>query len=257
MKNINLKHIYNQAYKAGGEKFFSKFKKGIDASQINYQVLKEVNWRGKEVLDVGCGIGRTAFAVARRGGKVLGIDYSLEAVRVARTHYQHSCLTFQHIDVEKIKGLFDVILVLGTLEHMDNPLNILKRLKKLLKKDGVLIATCPSFINLRGYILMSLYYLFKVPITRTDLHYITPLDMMDWAERLRMNIKWRTFDHGRSQGKEMINDLKDRLPKALGQAGMETKNIDNLIVWLKKIMVFHQQTKYNGAFGLYKLTKIT
>ena len=208
-------------------------------------------------MDVGCGTGKTAFAIAKRGGRVLGIDYSKEAVRIAKNCYNHPRLQFQCLDIQEIKGrnLFDVIIILGTLEHMDYPLDILKQLKGLLRKHGLLIVTCPCFTNLRGYVLMTLYYLFKAPISLTDIHNITPLDMMDWAKKLRMSIEWRTFDYNKGNKERMIEDLKDRLPKALGQAKMETKNIKDLISWLEKIMALDHQTKHSGAIGLYKLTK--
>ena len=79
--------------------------------------------------------------------------------------------------------------------------------------------------------------------------------MMEWEKKLKMNIEWRTFDNNRGNEKRMIEDLENRLPKVLSQAKMETKNIKNLITWLKKIIALDHSQKHSGATGLYKLTK--
>jgi len=222
-------------------------------------VLKEVDWKGKKVLDAGCGTGRVAFAISKLGGNVLGIDYSQEAIKIAKRRYQAPHLRFQCLDirhVEKIGETFDVILLLGVLEHINKLSAILKMLKKMLNDKGIIIATCPYFLNLRGYILMTLYHLFDVPITRTDLHYLTPFDFSSWAKKFRMKMNWRTFDYDRGWGKTMITDLEDRLPKALRQAKMSREKVPRLIGWLKKVTMLTSKARENGAMALYRLEKI-
>src|SRR5262245_38780507 len=62
---------------------------------------RHVPLAGKRVLDVGCGGGILAEAMARRGAQVSGIDLSEKALRVAELHLQESRLK---IDYQKISA---------------------------------------------------------------------------------------------------------------------------------------------------------
>ncbi|MGI0011523.1 MAG: hypothetical protein ACREAE_09000, partial [Nitrosopumilaceae archaeon] len=70
-KNKNLKKFYNKVYVKGEEKHFTSFvTKGTPTSEV-CEILKEMKWRSKKVLDVGCGTGLFAYRVAKRGAYVL------------------------------------------------------------------------------------------------------------------------------------------------------------------------------------------
>ena len=59
-------------------------------------------------------------------------------------------------------------------------------MKQHLKPQGQLVVTCPSFLNLRGHVWMTLQLLLDVPMSLTDLHFICPFDMERWAEELEL-----------------------------------------------------------------------
>lgn len=253
-KNSDLKKIYDKAFLKGEEKHFTRKDEPSDDPEF-IEVLKEGGWRNKKVLDVGCGTGRFPYLATKKGAKCLGIDYSKEAIKIAKAKYKHPNLSFQELDVtEKLSGKYDVIVSIGTLEHQDNPLSTLKLFKKHLNRKGKIIITCPNWTNPRGYILMTLYHLFNAPITLADLHYLTPKDFEKWANILKMNLKWRTFDRSWGHGKVMIKDLTKRLPKVLkdGKLPCESKNIQNLIRWLNdKILPLDNNTAISGASAIY------
>ena len=112
-KNIGLKKIYNSTFQK---------KKRVRETDEFKEVLKIVQWSGKKVLDVGCGTGELAFLISKKGAKVKGIDYSEEGIDIAKKKYRHSNLSYELVDVsKKISGKYDVIVSIGTLEHMDKP----------------------------------------------------------------------------------------------------------------------------------------
>lgn len=193
-RNLDLKKIYDKAFLKGEEKHFTRKDEPQDDPEF-IEVLKEARYKNKKILDVGCGTGRLLYLASKKGAKCFGIDYSKEAIRIAKTKYKNSNLSFQELDInKKFSGKYDVIISVGTLEHQDAPLSTLKLFKKHLNQNGKIIITCPNWTNPRGYILMTLYHLFKAPITLADLHYLTPKDFEKWAKILKMNLKWRTFD---------------------------------------------------------------
>ena len=255
MKNYKLKTFYNKVYKKGENQHFTLFvTKGTTTNEIK-EVLKELNWKNKSVLDVGCGTGLFAHKVSKLGPKqVLGIDFSKEAVEIAiGTHKNHN-LQYQVLDVKEIKSKYDVIVSLGTLEHMDNPLKTLKILKKHLTKNGKIIVTSPNWTNPRGYILMTLWHLFNAPITLADLHYQTPIDFQNYAKKLNMHLKWRTFDRNWGHGNILITDFEKRLPNIIKDTKLKVTQtqIRSLIQWIKtNVVSFNNDLPHSGAIGLY------
>ena len=131
---------------------------------------------------------------------------------------------------------------------------ILKKLKKHLGKNGKIIVTNPNWLNPRGYILMTLFYLFNAPITLADLHYITPNDHKKWAKRLNMKLKWRTFERSWAHGEILLRDFKRRLPNVLNDAKLpnDKRRINSFNHWLKENVVSMDNTlPHSGATGIY------
>ncbi len=252
-QNKNLKKFYNDVYVKGEKKHFTSYRESTSTSEAN-EVLKEISWKTKKVLDVGCGTGFFAYKAAKKGAKVLGIDFSNEAISIAKSQHSHPNLEFESIDVTKVKEKFDVIVSNGTLEHMDEPIKTLKLFKRHLNPNGCIIITSPNWTNPRGYILLTLLYLFNAPITLVDLHYFTPVNFKNFAKKLKMNLTWKTFDRSWSHGDILIEDLKQRLPNVLRDAKLpnDKKRIDSFIKWFKiNIVSFDNELPHSGATGLY------
>ncbi len=256
-KNKTLKGFYNKVYVKGEKKHFTTYRESSSTSEVK-EVLKQISWKSKTVLDVGCGTGFFAYSVAKKGAQVLGIDFSEEAIEIAKSQYSHNNLEFRSIDVKKIKEKFDVIVSNGTLEHMDDPLKTLKLFKSHLNPKGRIIITSPNWTNPRGYILLTLLYLFKAPITLVDLHYFTPIDFENFAKKLKMKLVWKTFDHSWGHGDILIKDLEKRLPNVLRDAKLPNNKIqiNYFIKWIKtNVVSLNNDLPQSGATGLYIFTQ--
>ena len=251
-QNKKLKQFYDKVYLKGEKKHFTS--KDSRSRLEATEVLKQISWKSKKVLDVGCGTGFFAYTVAKKGSNVLGIDYSVDAIEIAKSQYSNPNLEFKNIDVSKIKEKFDVIVSNGTFEHMDDPLKTLKLFKQHLNPKGCIIITSPNWTNPRGYILLTLWYLFKAPITLADLHYFTPIDFQNFAKKLGMKLTWKTFDRSWSHGDILISDFKKRLPNVLRDARLPSneKQIDSFVHWIKtNIVSLNNDLPHSGATGLY------
>jgi 2-polyprenyl-3-methyl-5-hydroxy-6-metoxy-1,4-benzoquinol methylase len=100
------------------------------------------------VLDVGCGEGFCMDAFLKNGWKVEGIDFSNEGLKQKNPHLIRF-LEKGDIELEiekKIKDnkTYDCVLLLNVLEHVLKPIDLLKKLRKLIKKKGVLLITVPN-----------------------------------------------------------------------------------------------------------------
>lgn len=257
-KNKELENFYQKVYLKGERKHYTHFvTKGTTSSEAN-EILKEINWKGKKVLDVGCGTGNFALKAAKKGANVLGIDFAEEAINIAKKTRKHKNLQFKKLNAAEITEKYDIIVSIGTLEHMDEPFSTLKILKKHLKPRGKIIVTTPNWTNPRGYILMTLWYLFQAPVTLADLHYLTPKDHEKWAKRLQMKIRWRTIEKSWAHGDLLIKDFKKRIPNVLSDTKLPNKkqNIESLIKWLEtNVIKLDHDLSHSGAVGLYVYSK--
>ena len=256
-KNKGLRKFYNKVYSKGEKRHYTKYiTQGIPTLETE-EVLNQLNWKGKKVLEVGCGTGLFSLKAAKKGSEVLGIDFSKKAITLAQKKYKMPNLEFKKMNVEDIQGKYDVIVSIGTLEHMDNPFSTLRLLKKHLTSKGKIIITSPNWSNPRGYILLTLLYLFNAPITLADLHYLTPLDFEKWSKKLKMNLTWKTFDRSWGHGDLLVKDLERRIPKVLSDAKLpkKTNNVQQFIEWVKSsVTKFDNTLNHSGALGLYKFS---
>ncbi len=115
--------------------------------QINPLRLDWIDQRarisGKRALDVGCGGGILADAMARRGANVLGIDLAGKPLKVAMLHAmeaQTPSIEYREVATEalaaEMPGAFDVLTCMEMLEHVPDPSAIVKACAALVKPGG-------------------------------------------------------------------------------------------------------------------------
>ena len=99
---------------------------------------------GKHLVDVGCGGGILAEAMAQRGARVTGIDMGEAPLAVAKLHqlesgveveYQRS--TAEDLATEKAES-FDVVCCLEMLEHVPDPGAVIKACAEMAKPGAAL-----------------------------------------------------------------------------------------------------------------------
>ena len=101
------------------------------------------NLTGKKVVDVGCGGGILADAMARKGADVLGIDLATKSLKVAQLHALEagtSGVQYREVSAEALAaeqaGQFDVVTCMEMLEHVPNPRSVIEACASLVKPDG-------------------------------------------------------------------------------------------------------------------------
>jgi 2-polyprenyl-6-hydroxyphenyl methylase/3-demethylubiquinone-9 3-methyltransferase len=97
---------------------------------------------GKKVLDVGCGGGILAEAMAGAGATVSGIDLSEKALKVARLHLYESGrqVDYQLVSAEDYAeqhaGEFDIVTCMEMLEHVPDPASVVAACARLVTPGG-------------------------------------------------------------------------------------------------------------------------
>jgi 2-polyprenyl-6-hydroxyphenyl methylase/3-demethylubiquinone-9 3-methyltransferase len=97
---------------------------------------------GKRVVDVGCGGGILAEAMARLGAEVTGIDLSEKAIKVAKLHLLESGLEVEYL-LQSAESLaeerpqsYDLVTCMELLEHVPDPASTVAACARLAKPGG-------------------------------------------------------------------------------------------------------------------------
>ncbi len=98
---------------------------------------------GKRALDVGCGGGILADAMARQGAEVLGIDLATKPLKVAQLHAleaQTPRVQYREVSAEALAAeqpaSFDVVTCMEMLEHVPDPSSVVRACATLAKPGG-------------------------------------------------------------------------------------------------------------------------
>jgi ubiquinone/menaquinone biosynthesis C-methylase UbiE len=106
--------------------------------------------KDKEVVDLASGEGYGSNLLATVAKKVVGIDISNEAISHAKNKYSSDNLEFTVGSVEKIpvkSNSVDVFVSFETIEHHDKHEEMMLEIKRVLKKEGILIISSPDKLN--------------------------------------------------------------------------------------------------------------
>ena len=100
-----------------------------------------VDWRGADVLDLGCAGGFMAEALARRGAKVTGIDPAAKAIEAARAHAAGEGLDIRYDvgtgeDMPYPDAAFNVAVCVDVLEHVADLDRVLAQTFRVLRPGG-------------------------------------------------------------------------------------------------------------------------
>ncbi len=154
---------------------------------------------GARVLDVGCGGGILADAMARKGADVLGIDLADKSLKVAQLHALEAGtprITYRHIAAEAIAheqpGSFDVVTCMEMLEHVPDPASIVQACAQLAKPGGwVFFSTINR--NPKSFVFAILgaeYLLNLVPRgTHEYARLLRPSELSQFCRRAGLNVQ--------------------------------------------------------------------
>jgi len=113
----------------------------INPLRLDY-IDSRANLADKDVLDVGCGGGILAEAMADRGARVTGIDLGERALKVAQLHLIESQreVDYRLISIEQFalerSQAFDIVTCMELLEHVPDPASTVRACAQALRPGG-------------------------------------------------------------------------------------------------------------------------
>lgn len=176
MKSLDVAHIYDESYFLNAvdgykefESFNGEFQSLFERYQRNIKLLELK--RNHKFLEVGCGRGEICIYHACNGGIVKGVDFSNDAINMAKkkseklglNNIKFESIPFQ--DINDDDNTYDRILASEFIEHISNEEGnaFMRKMHSLLKDNGkILIFTHPNTLQRKyGYPLIRLMSLVR------------------------------------------------------------------------------------------------
>jgi 2-polyprenyl-6-hydroxyphenyl methylase / 3-demethylubiquinone-9 3-methyltransferase len=177
----------------------SEFKPLHDINPLRMNFISRItNLAGKKVLDVGCGGGILAEAMAHHGAEVTAIDLGKASLSVAKLHQLESNLEidYQNISAEQLAqqqtGKFDVVTCLEMLEHVPSPESVVNACFQLVKPGGLIFFSTINR-NPKSYLFAVLgaeYLLNLMPKGTHDYaRFIRPSELAGWCREAGLQLQ--------------------------------------------------------------------
>lgn len=133
--------------KQTGERMIPTEMNGTYFEHIHRYAFAQEFTDNKIVLDIASGEGYGSFVLAKTANFVYGVDISEEAITYAKIKYRKDNLEFRVGNTSKIpldSNSVDIVVSFETIEHHDQHDEMMREIKRVLKKDGKLIISSPN-----------------------------------------------------------------------------------------------------------------
>lgn len=114
-------------------------------------VRKILHKKDFSLLDIGCGTGWTSNIWKKEGASVTGLEPSAVRSKIARERYGLRIIP-SYIEHFENTEKFDVIIMRHIIEHLENPLSVLTKVKQHLTKGGLILIVVPNIDCIGRYI---------------------------------------------------------------------------------------------------------
>ena len=169
----------------------------INPLRVNY-ISQHINLAEKRVLDIGCGGGILAEALAHHGATVTAIDKAEASLSVAKLHLLESQLEISYLDstaeefAEAQPAQFDVVTCLEMLEHVPDPSSVVAACQRLVKPGGLVFFSTINR-NPKSYLFAIIgaeYLLNLLPRGTHDYaKLIKPSELATWSRQAHLTLR--------------------------------------------------------------------
>ena len=168
--------------------------------EIRAQVILKLVGRGKKILDLGCGTGWLTKRLEKVGNHLLGLDISPQTVKQLKKKGITAYVCNLELDKWPIKGnSFDTVVAAEIIEHLLDPDQFLKNIRRVLKNGGQLILSTPNTASLgrRLLLLLGRNPLLEISYDPTGgghVRYFCKIDLLYLLEKHRFRTEVFTSD---------------------------------------------------------------
>ncbi len=169
-----------------------------DLNPVRLQYVERAgNLAGLKVLDVGCGGGLLAEAMARRGARVTGLDLADDLLQVAKLHALEAGVELDYVleaaetHAATHAGAYDIVTCMEMLEHVPDPTQVVDALGRLVKPGGdVFVSTLNRTLKAYTMAILGAEYVLRLLPTGTHTYdkFIRPSELRHWSRAAGLTV---------------------------------------------------------------------
>jgi 2-polyprenyl-6-hydroxyphenyl methylase/3-demethylubiquinone-9 3-methyltransferase len=153
--------------------------------------------KGRRILDVGCGGGLLAEAMARKGAQVTGIDLAEELLQVARLHALDAGVELNYrleaadTHAAAHAGAYEIVTCMEMLEHVPDPAGVVAALGRLVQPGGhVFVSTLNRTPKAYALAIVGAEYVLRLLPTGTHTYekFIKPSELKQWSQAAGLSL---------------------------------------------------------------------
>lgn len=167
-------------------------------NSVRYDIISQIpQMQGCHLLEVGAGSGATLVEIKQRGlaESVTGMDiFSIpDSLQTHPSIDNFIIADIESHDFPHLTNTFDVILCADVLEHLKDPWASVRKLKGMLKQNGVIIASIPNFRELmtikKIFLNGNFEYATEGILDKTHLRFFCRKNMIELFEQAQLEIQ--------------------------------------------------------------------
>lgn len=222
------------------------------------KVLERASLKEGRVLDLGCGTGDRLQVFKNRGFQVYGVEISESALTSEKG--SKSTIFLGTLDGAKFPdGYFDMVVAYNVLEHLHRPAEVIREVKRVLKKDGFFVVQIPNVDSLQFRFFKKRWSAFDVP---RDLYYFNLETVSLLFQKEGMKPEHVDYSNNWMHPPTLVLTLFPFLdPRRIWKGGNRIKNMAKRLTWafftliLSPFCVLENFLKRSAVFTLYLKNK--
>lgn len=148
--------------------------------------------RGRRALDVGAADGFLAAELTARGWKVTALERDPAQAAVAATRCEQAIVVDLEGETPPVAGLYDAVIYGDVIEHLSDPLRVMRELNRHLAPGAMVIVSVPNVAHLTvrlSLLLGRFEYGDRGILDRTHLRFFTRRTFLDFLGRAGLTVR--------------------------------------------------------------------
>jgi 2-polyprenyl-3-methyl-5-hydroxy-6-metoxy-1,4-benzoquinol methylase len=248
----HLNKYYPELYYPIGEsskRYYNKFIRRFQLEKI--KKIKRFCPSGR-ILDIGCGVGFFIKEAIEADYEAEGIEFSELAAKIGRERWNLKIISGDFLSYPFKENMFDVVTLWHVFEHLYQPIDVLKKVYKILCPGGLLVIAAPNISSIQAHLFKGKWYHLEVP--RHLFHY-SPQSLLSLVEKYGFKVLAIDYYSSEHNGAGILGSIMQLSPpnesfihKAFRKlVGIK---IANALAWIES--GFHR----GGTFNLFAIKSL-
>jgi 2-polyprenyl-3-methyl-5-hydroxy-6-metoxy-1,4-benzoquinol methylase len=166
-------------------------------SGIRNDIIELIQCNNCNILEIGCGEGNTLVELKKQGKAKFIVGIDIVDLNQSSKLDKFILADIENDNIDLPEEYFDIIICADVLEHLKDPWSVLRKIRKFLKPNGILLASIPNVREIKTLISIVIKGDFKYVdagiLDKTHLRFFCKKNIIEFFESTGYKIEKITF----------------------------------------------------------------